>query len=107
VSKPDRKDVQGNTVVVVVACIVLGIFLWLVDGSTGSPQWVSIHGFAILVGILVAAPLIAKRYTPQWKLAIPIAALPLVVVLLSVLVFKQESFTGFGLALLRSWFIRG
>jgi preprotein translocase SecE subunit len=106
VSKPDWKDVRGNTLVVIVACAIIGVFLWFVDGGVGAPEWISIHGIIMLAGILVVVPLIARRYTPKWKLAIPIAAIPSIVVLFSYFVLKQDSLRGFGLALLRSWFIR-
>lgn len=106
VSKPERKDVQGNTLVVIVACMIIGVFLWLVDGNTEFPEWISIHGIILLLGILVGAPLILKRFRPQWKIAIPIAAIPAVIVAVSYFVFKEDSIAGFGLALLRSWFVR-
>jgi preprotein translocase SecE subunit len=105
VSKPKRKDVQGNTLVVIVACAILGIFLWLVDGNTVYPGWVSIHGIILLVGIVVCVPLIAKRFTPKWKIAIPIALIPLIIVLFSHFVLGYP-IKGFGLAFLRSLFIR-
>ena len=60
VSKPDRKEVQGNTLVVIVACAILGLFLWLVDGNTEYPGWVSIHGIILLIAIIVCVTVIAK-----------------------------------------------
>ncbi|MCZ6676713.1 MAG: preprotein translocase subunit SecE [Candidatus Poribacteria bacterium] len=107
VSKPQWKDVQGNTIVVIVACAIIGIFLWLVDGNTTYPKWLSIHGMILLVGIVLVAPLIVKRYTPRWQLTIPIALIPLIVVLCYHFVFNSpEPIRGFGLSLLRSWFIQ-
>ena len=105
-SKPERKDVQGNTLVVIVACLIIGVFLWLVDGNTEFPEWISIHGIILLLGILVGVPLVLKRFMPQWKISVPIAAIPAVIVAVSYLVFKEDSIAGFGLALLRSWFVR-
>ena len=105
VSKPDRKEVQGNTLVVIVACVILGIFLWIVDGNTEYPGWVSIHGIILLLGIIVCITVIAKRYTPRWQIAFLISLIPLIVVAVSY-VALDYSIEGFGLALLRSLFIR-
>ncbi len=105
VSKPDRKEVQGNTLVVIVACAVLGIFLWIVDGNTEYPGWVSIHGIILLLGIIVCITVMAKRYTPRWQIAFLISLIPLIVVAVSYVVLDY-SIAGFGLALLRSLFIR-
>ncbi len=57
VSKPDRKTVQGNTLVVVVACLILGVFLGIVDGNTEYPTWISIHGIILLAGIVACVTL--------------------------------------------------
>ncbi len=105
VSKPDRKEVQGNTLVVIVACVILGIFLWIVDGNTEYPGWVSIHGIILLVGIIVCVTVVAKRYTPRWPIAFLISLIPLIVVAASYFALNY-SIEGFGLALLRSLFIR-
>lgn len=105
VSKPDRKEVQGNTLVVIVACVILGIFLWIVDGNTEYPGWVSIHGIILLVGIIVCVTVIAKHYTPRWQIAFLISLIPLIVVAASYFALNY-SIEGFGLALLRSLFIR-
>jgi len=105
VTKPDRKDVQGNTIIVVIACAMCGVFLFLVDGSTKAPEWLSIHGIILLAALVVCIAWIAKRFTPKWKIVIPIALVPLVIVIFSYFVL-DHSVKGFGLALLRSWFIR-
>jgi len=39
VSKPEWKDVQGNSFVVIVATLILAIFLWLADGADKLPHW--------------------------------------------------------------------
>ena len=106
VSKPERKDIQGNTLVVIVACAIVGVFLWAVDGNTGYPEWLSIPGIILLIGIIVLVPWIAKRFTPKWKLAVPISLIPLAIVMFSHYVLGKQSIAGFGLALLRSLFIR-
>jgi preprotein translocase SecE subunit len=105
VSKPEWKDVQGNTLVVIVACGLLGLFLWAVDGNTEYPEWFSIHGMIVIIGIVLIVSWIVRRYTLKWKLAIPISLIPLILVLFSQFVLNQ-SIQGFGLALLRSLFIR-
>lgn len=105
VSKPDRKEVQGNTLVVIVACAILGIFLWMVDGNTEYPGWVSIHGIILLLGIIVGVTVIAKRYIPRWPIAFLISLIPLIVVTVAYFALDY-SIKGFGLALLRSLFVR-
>ena len=105
VSKPDRKEVQGNTLVVIVACVVLGVFLWIVDGNTEYPGWVSIHGIILLVAIIVCITVISRRYTPRWQIAFLVSLIPLIIVAVAYFVL-DFSIEGFGLALLRSLFIR-
>ena len=105
VSKPDRKEVQGNTLVVIVACALLGIFLWIVDGNTEYPSWVSIHGIILLVAIIVCITAIARRYTPRWQLALLVSLIPLIVVAVAYFVLDY-SVEGFGFALLRRLFLR-
>ena len=105
VSKPDRKEVQGNTLVVIVACAILGFFLWLVDGNTEYPGWVSIHGIILLIAIIVCVTVIAKRSTPRWQVAFLVSLIPLIVVAIAYFGLNY-SIEGFGFALLRSLFIR-
>ncbi len=105
VSKPDRQEVQGNTLVVIVACALLGLFLWMVDGNTGYPGWISIHGVILLIGIIVAVTVAARRYTSRWQIASLVSLIPLVVVAVAYFVFGY-SVEGFGLALLRSLFLK-
>ena len=105
VSKPDRKEVQGNTLVVIVACAILGLFLWIVDGNTEYPGWVSIHGIILLVAIVACVTVVAKRNTPRWQLAFLVSLIPLIIVAVAYFVLNY-SIEGFGFALLRSLFIR-
>lgn len=105
VSKPDRKEVQGNTLVVIVACALLGIFLWMVDGNTGYPSWISIHGIIVLIGIVVCVTVIARRSTPKWQLAFVVSLIPLVAVAIAYFALDYSA-SGFGFALLRSLFLR-
>ena len=105
VSKPDRKEVQGNTLVVIVACVILGIFLWIIDGNTEYPGWISIHGIILLIAIVVCITVIAKRNTPRWYIAFLVSLIPLILVATAYFVLDY-SIEGFGFALLRSLFIR-
>lgn len=108
VSKPDWKDVRGNTLVVIVACAILGFFLWLVDGNAAYPNWTSEIGLVLLIVLVLIVPFILRRYTPKWKLSIPILILPLVIV--AFFYFDPDpnrgDIKGFGLSLLRDLFIR-
>ncbi len=109
VSKPEWKEVQGNTFVVIVASAILGIYLWLVDGNTEYPKWSNKDGFeygiVLLVALIPLIPLIAKRFTPKWKTTIPLSLVPLAIVLLFHFVSK-DAVAGFGLAWLRELFLR-
>ena len=109
VSKPEWKEVQGNTLVVIVASAILGIFLWMVDGNTRYPKWASEEGFeygiVLLIALIPLTPLIARRYTPKWKMTIPISFVPLAIVLL-LHVISHEPIAGFGMSWLRDLFIR-
>ena len=109
VSKPKWKEVQGNTLVVIVACVILGVFLWLVDGNTRYPKWsdgvqIEWRGTILLIALIPAVPLIARRYTPKWIMTIPFAFIPLVIVLILHFV-SDEPIAGFGVAWLRDLFI--
>ena len=105
VSKPDRKEVQGNTLVVIVACAILGIFLWIVDGNTEYPIWGSAYGIVLLVAIVVCVTVVARRSTPRWYIAFLVSLIPLIVV--AVAYFGLDySVEGFGFALLRRLFLR-
>jgi len=105
VSKPDRKDVQSNTLVVIVACAVLGLFLWVVDGNTTYPAWASIQGVVLIVVLSVVVFLISRAVTHRWPVALLISITPLAIVLIFQHMFDY-SLEGFGMALLRDLFIR-
>ena len=105
VSKPNRKEVQSNTLVVLVACACLGLFLWLVDGNTTFPNWGSLHGAVVIVLLTIAVFLISRAILQRWRKALLISIVPLAVVLIFEYVFDY-SLEGFGMALLRSLFIR-
>ena len=109
VSKPGWKDVQGNTLVVIVASAILGVFLWMIDGNTEYPKWAGRdqfeYGIVFLIALIPLIIFIAKRFTPKWKMAIPISLAPLAIVVILHFVSK-EPVSGFGLAWLRELFIR-
>jgi len=105
VAKPTRKEVQSNTLVVIVACVVLGIFLWIVDGNTTYPNWVSAPGAVALVVSSVILFLISKTITNRWRVSVLISVAPVAAVLISYYIFEY-SLEGFGMALLRDLFIR-
>ena len=105
VSKPDRKEVQSNTLVVLVACACLGLFLWLVDGNSIYPDWRSLHGAVMMVPLVIAVFLISKAILQRWRAALLISMVPVAVALIFKFVFKLP-LEGFGMALLRSLFIR-
>ena len=106
VSKPDWKEVQGNTIVVLIACAILAFFLWLVDGQKAFPNWLSIPGIVLLVIVVpLCVYFITRNLTPQWKLITLASLAPLVIVLIIYFVFDY-SVQGFGMALLREWFLR-
>ena len=105
VSKPDRKDVKNNTLVVIVACACLGLFLWLVDGNSTYPSWGSLHGAVVMVPLIIAIFLISRAILQRWQTAILISIVPLTVVLIFEYAFGY-SLEGFGMSLLRSLFIR-
>ena len=105
VSKPDRKEVQGNTLVVIVACAILGVFLWIVDGNTEYPNWGSAYGIVLLVAIVVCVTMVARRYSPKWPIAFLVSLIPLIAMTVAYFVLDY-SIEGFGFALLRSLFIK-
>lgn len=103
VSKPDRKEVQSNTLVVLVACACLGLFLWFVDGNTTFPNWRSLHGAVVMVPLIVAVFLISRVILQRWRTALLISIVPLAFVLLLAYFFNDpdEPPMGFGMSLLR------
>jgi len=105
VSKPDAKEVQGSTVTVLVACALLGLFIWLVDGNALYPKWDDIFGLILLVALPIAVFSIVRNWENRRLIATAVACVPLVVVLVSQYVLKTP-LEGFGMAFLRALFIR-
>lgn len=105
VSKPDAKQVQGSTITVLVACALLGLFIWLVDGNAVYPKWNDPFGLVLLVALPIAVFSIVRNWENRRLIATAGACVPLVVALVSQYVLKT-SLEGFGLAFLRALFIR-
>ena len=113
VSKPDWKQVKANTLVVVVATLILGIYIALVDGNKDFPVWVAsdvIFGPGlILLFVLLIAPLswFARRFTSRWEILIPISIAPLLITLaLHYIVMPSDPVPGFGISWIRELFMK-
>ena len=106
VSKPDLDQVRGSTIVVLIASAMLGVFIWLVDGNTGSPIWdwpVNL----VLVAIPITVFVLSKGLENRRLLATAVACIPIVVVLISQYIFKPDDpLKGFGMSFLRNIFLR-
>ena len=106
VSKPDWKDVRGNTTVVLIACAILAVFLWLVDGQKTFPDWLEIYGIFLLVVVIpLCVYFITRNLTPLWKIITLASFAPLAIVLIVYFAFNYPV-QGFGMALLRGLFLR-
>ena len=105
VSKPDWEQVRGSTIVVLIASAMLGVFIWLVDGNTGSPEWKwPTELFLVLIPIGVF--ILGKGLESRRLLATGIALLPLVVVIVNNYLLNQDGLKGFGMSFLRNIFLR-
>ena len=107
VTKPDAEQVRGSTIVVLIASAMLGIFIWLVDGSPANPVWKwPVNIVLIAIPILV---FVLGRDSDSRRLHITaIACVPLVVVLVSPYVLNlDEPLRGFGMSFLRELFLSG
>ena len=106
VSKPDMEQVRGSTVVVLIASGILGVFIWLVDGSSAQPTW-QWPAALILVAIPIVVFFLSKDLEDRRLFATAIACIPLAVVLVSQYIIKpQDPLTGFGMSFLRNIFLR-
>ena len=106
VSKPDAEQVRGSTIVVLIASGMLGLFLWLVDGSSGRPEWkwpVNLILIVIPVSVFVLGQGLEKRRIHITA----IACIPLIVVLISTYVLQLDPLSGFGMSFLRDLFLSG
>ena len=103
VSKPDMDQVRGSTIVVLIASAMLGVFLWLVDGSSARPVWVWPANL-ILIVIPIAVFFLGKELENRRVTYTLIACIPIVVVLVSTYVFDATQ-SGFGMSFLRELFL--
>ena len=122
VSKPDMKEVQGSTITVIIACAFLGLYIGLVDGNSAFPEWNNPLSWIFLVILPIAVFFIGRSWENQPQssreakssdenkpnqkvIAAAIACIPLMAVLVSQYVLNN-SLEGFGMAFLRTLFIR-
>ena len=127
VTKPDMKEVQGSTITVIVASALLGLFIGLVDGNSAFPKWSSPLSWVVLIAIPVVVFFFVRSWENQPQssrdakaasddslfgneqnrklVATAIACIPLISVVVS-LFLLNTSLEGFGMAFLRTLFIR-
>ena len=118
VTKPDMKEVQGSTITVIVASALLGLYIGIIDGNSAFPKWKSPLSWIVLVVLPIFVFLIVKSWENQSDrdaedsidrnrkvIAAAVASIPLIAVLVSQYVLNT-SLEGFGMAFLRTLFIR-
>ena len=118
VTKPDMKEVQGSTITVIVASALLGLYIGIIDGNSAFPKWVSPWSWIFLAALPIVVFLIVKSWENQSDrdaedsidknrkvIAAAVACIPLIAVLVSQYVLNT-SLEGFGMAFLRTLFIR-
>lgn len=105
VSKPDAEQVRGSTIVVLIASTMLGVFIWLVDGSSAKPIW-QWPANLLLIIIPITVFGLGKNLENRRLLATAISCVPLIVILFSTYVMKNDFLSGFGMSFLRDLFLR-
>ena len=118
VTKPDMKEVQGSTITVIVASALLGLYIGIIDGNSAFPKWKSPLSWIFLVVLPIVVFLIVKSWENQSDrdaedsidknrkvIAAAVASIPLIAVLVSQYILNT-SLEGFGMAFLRTLFIR-
>ena len=120
VTKPDVKEVQGSTITVIVASALLGLYIGVIDGNSAFPKWESPLSWIFLAALPVVVFLIVKSWEDHSQnsrdaeavidknrkvIAAAVATIPLIAVLVSQYVLNT-SLEGFGMAFLRTLFIR-
>ncbi|MCG9126749.1 preprotein translocase subunit SecE [Candidatus Poribacteria bacterium] len=104
-SKPDWEQVRGSTVVVLIASGLLGLFIWLVDGSSAEPVW-KWPANIILVIIPLGVFFLGKGMENRRIHFTAIACIPLVVVLITTYALNlNEPLSGWGMSFLRQLFL--
>ena len=105
VSKPDWEQVRGSTIVVLIASGLLGLFIWLVDGSSAEPVW-KWPANIILVIIPLVVFFLGKGLENRRIHYTAIACIPLVVVLIATYALTlNEPLAGWGMSFLRKLFL--
>ena len=120
VTKPDMKEVQGSTITVLVASALLGLYIGIIDGNSAKPEWKYPLSWIFLAALPIAVFFIVKSWEDHSKndrdpeaamnanrkvIAAAVAAIPLIAVLVSQYALNT-SLEGFGMAFLRTLFIR-
>ena len=118
VTKPDMREVQGSTITVIVASALLGLYIGIIDGNSAFPEWKNPLSWVFLAALPIAVFLIVKSWENQSDrdaedsidrnrkvIAAAVACIPLIAVLVSQYVLNT-SLEGFGMAFLRTLFIR-
>ena len=120
VTKPDMKEVQGSTITVIVASALLGLYIGVIDGNSASPSWESPLSWIFLAALPIAVFFLVKSWEDHSRnerdpeaaidgnrkvIAAAVACIPLIAALVSLYVFNS-SLEGFGMAFLRTLFIR-
>ena len=120
VTKPDIKEVQGSTITVIVASALLGLYIGIIDGNSAFPRWESPLSWLFLLALPIAIFFIVKSWEDQSQndrdpeaainknrkvIAAAVASIPLIAVLVSQYGLNT-SLEGFGMAFLRTLFIR-
>ena len=120
VTKPDIKEIQGSTITVIVASALLGLYIGIIDGNSAFPEW----KYPLFWIFLAALPILVFFIVKSWEnqsqndrdaeasidenrkvIAAAVACIPLISVLVSQYVLNT-SLEGFGMAFLRTLFIR-
>ena len=114
------KEVQGSTITVIIASALLGLYIGVIDGNSAHPSWASPLSWIFLIALPIAVFFIVKSWEAQPQnerdaedavdrnrkvLAAAVAGIPLIVVLVSQYALNT-SLEGFGMAFLRTLFIR-
>ena len=120
VSKPDVKEVQGSTITVIIATALLGLYIGIIDGNPAFPPWEHPLSWIFLLALPVVVFLIVKSWEDHSQndrnpeavipsnrkvIAAVVAAIPLIAVLVSQYALNH-TLEGFGMAFLRTLFIR-
>ena len=110
VQKPNWAQVKANTLVVIVATLILGVFIALVDGNKDYPVWTASNrtfgpGLILLLVLVIALSWLVRRFTSRWKVLIPVSLSPLLITLALHYYSPGDPVSGIGIAWLRELFM--